>query len=230
MGGLIRLGMLSIANGYLSLSMSGLLQWCPLSYSLHAMGDPVSFSRNDDTTVHLSVVRGFLDSGTFSTLNVTKYLDLWESGGYYPAAWHVVTAVVASLVGNQVALATNAMIFVVCVFVLPVGVLYLLRQLFPDNKLALYAGSLFSGGVLRMPLGLRCVRAVAFQFVVVCPDTRSVRFADWRLKRFWSIEKRFCCRLYLQHDFRSAISTERRLYVGDMVGSICCLVSVGQTF
>lgn len=87
---------------------------------VHAMGDPFSFSRNDDTTVHLSVVRGFLDSGTFSTLNVTKYLDLGESGGYYPAAWHVVTAVVASLVGNQVTLATNAMIFVVCVFVLPV--------------------------------------------------------------------------------------------------------------
>ena len=120
---------------------------------VHAMGDPVSFSRNDDTTVHLSVVRGFLDSGTFSTLNVTKYLDLWESGGYYPAAWHVVTAVVASLVGNQVALATNAMIFVVCVFVLPVGVLYLLRQLFPDNKLALYAGSLFSVAFCGCPWG-----------------------------------------------------------------------------
>ena len=120
---------------------------------VHAMGDPVSFSRNDDTTVHLSVVRGFLDSGTFSTLNVTKYLDLWESGGYYPAAWHVVTAVVASFVGNQVALATNAMIFVVCVFVLPVGLLFLLRQLFPDNKLALYAGSLFSVAFCGYPWG-----------------------------------------------------------------------------
>lgn len=120
---------------------------------VHAMGDPVSFSRNDDTTVHLSVVRGFLDSGTFSTLNVTKYLDLGESGGYYPAAWHVVTAVVASLVGNQVALATNAMIFVVCAFVLPVGLLFLLRQLFPDNKLALYAGSLFSVAFCGYPWG-----------------------------------------------------------------------------
>lgn len=120
---------------------------------VHAMGDPVSFSRNDDTTVHLSVVRGFLDSGTFSTLNVTKYLDLGESGGYYPAAWHVVTAVVASLVGNQVALATNAMILVVCVFVLPVGLLFLLRQLFPDNKLALYAGSLFSVAFCGYPWG-----------------------------------------------------------------------------
>lgn len=120
---------------------------------VHAMGDPVSFSRNDDTTVHLSVVRGFLDSGTFSTLNVTKYLDLGESGGYYPAAWHVVTAVVASLVGNQVALATNAMILVVCVFVLPVGLLFLLRQLFPDNKLALYAGSLFSAAFCGYPWG-----------------------------------------------------------------------------
>ena len=120
---------------------------------VHAMGDPVSFSRNDDTTVHLSVVRGFLDSGTFSTLNVTKYLDLGESGGYYPAAWHVVTAVVASLVGNQVALATNAMILVVYVFVLPVGLLFLLRQLFPNNKLALYAGSLFSVAFCGYPWG-----------------------------------------------------------------------------
>lgn len=120
---------------------------------VHAMGDPVSFSRNDDITVHLSVVRGFLDSGTFSTLNVTKYLDLGESGGYYPAAWHVVTAVVASLVGNQVALATNAMILVVCVFVLPVGLLFLLRQLFLDNKLALYAGSLFSVAFCGYPWG-----------------------------------------------------------------------------
>ena len=120
---------------------------------VHAMGDPVSFSRNDDTTVHLSVVRGFLESGTFSTLNVTKYLDLGESGGYYPAAWHVVTAVVASLVGNQVALATNVMIFAVCAFVLPLGVLYLLRQLFPDNKLALCAGSLFSVAFCGYPWG-----------------------------------------------------------------------------
>lgn len=120
---------------------------------VHAMGDLVSFSRNDDTTVHLSVVRGFLDSGTFSTLNVTKYLDLGESGGYYPAAWHVVTAVVASLVGNQVALATNAMIFVVCAFVLPIGLLFLLRQLFPDNKPALYAGSLFSVAFCGYPWG-----------------------------------------------------------------------------
>lgn len=120
---------------------------------VHAMGDPFSFSRNDDTTVHLSVVRGFLDSGTFSTLNVTKYLDLGESGGYYPAAWHVATAVLASFVGNQVALATNAMILVVCVFVLPVGLLFLLRQLFPDNKLALYAGSLFSVAFCGYPWG-----------------------------------------------------------------------------
>lgn len=110
---------------------------------LHAMGDPASFSRNDDTTVHLSVVRGFLDSGTY----------LGEAGWYYPAAWHVVTAVVASLVGNQVALATNAMIFVVCAFVLPVGLLFLLRQLFPDNKLALYAGSLFSVAFCGYPWG-----------------------------------------------------------------------------
>lgn len=120
---------------------------------VHAMGDPSSFSRNDDTTVHLSVVRGFLDSGTFSTLHVSKYLDLGEAGGYYPAAWHVATAVVASFVGNNVALAANAMILVVCVFVLPAGMLLLMRSLFPGNKLALYGGSLFSVAFCGFPWG-----------------------------------------------------------------------------
>ena len=89
---------------------------------LHAMGDPASFSLLNIRR-HLSVVRGFLDSGTYSTLNVTKYLDLGEAGGYYPAAWHVVAAVVASFVGNKVALATNAMILVTCTVVLLLGVL-----------------------------------------------------------------------------------------------------------
>ena len=120
---------------------------------LHAMGDPASFSRNDDTTVHLSVVRGFLDSGTYSTLNVTKYLDLGEAGGYYPAAWHVVAAVVASFVGNEVALATNAMILVTCTVVLPLGVLCLMRALFPDNKLVVCGGSLFSAAFCGFPWG-----------------------------------------------------------------------------
>ena len=45
------------------------------------------------------------------------------------------------------------MIFAVCAFVLPIGVLYLLRQLFPDNKLALYAGSLFSVAFCGYPWG-----------------------------------------------------------------------------
>lgn len=120
---------------------------------LHAMGDPASFSRNDDTTVHLSVVRGFLDSGTYSTLNVTKYLDIGDTGGYYPAAWHVVTAVVASFVGNEVALATNVMIFVTCTVVLPLGVLCLMRALFPDKKLVVYGGSLFSAVFCGFPWG-----------------------------------------------------------------------------
>lgn len=120
---------------------------------LHAMGDPASFSRNDDTTVHLSVVRGFLDSGTYSTLNVTKYLDLGEAGGYYPAAWHVVAAVVASFVGNEVALATNAMILVTCTVVLPLGALCLMRALFPDNKLVVCGGSLFSAAFCGFPWG-----------------------------------------------------------------------------
>ena len=84
----------------------------------------------------------------------------------------------ASLVGNQVTLATNAMILVVCVFVLPVGLLFLLRQLFPDNKLALYAGSLFSVAFCGYPWGFVVFGQLLSNFVVVCPDSRSTRIAD----------------------------------------------------
>lgn len=88
---------------------------------LFAIDSPESFSRNDDTTVHLNVVRAFLDTGTCSTLAANSFLDQSVEGSFYPATWHIVAAIVASVFGNNVMLATNAMIVVVLSFVTPIG-------------------------------------------------------------------------------------------------------------
>lgn len=97
---------------------------------LLAIDGPESFSRNDDTTVHLNVVRAFLDTGTYSTLAANSFLDQGVEGSFYPATWHIATAIVASLFGGNVTLATNAMIVATLAFVLPIGFGALMLRVF----------------------------------------------------------------------------------------------------
>lgn len=103
---------------------------------LHAMGSPYAFCRLDDSAAHYTLIRSFLDTGFYSMLSANGYATLGGTGGYYPAVWHGAAAIVASLFGNSVALASNAMTLVVCAVVLPVGLLFMLRQLFPQRNQA----------------------------------------------------------------------------------------------
>ena len=112
-----------------------------------------SFSRNDDTTVHLSVARGFLDTGTFSTLHTSSFLNQGEVGSFYPAAWHVLVAVVASLFGNDVSLATNAAIAVFNIAVFPLAICLLIWRLFGKKRTIILSGALFSVAFSGFPWG-----------------------------------------------------------------------------
>lgn len=120
---------------------------------ISALPTPDAFSRNDDTTVHLSIVRGFLDSGTYSTIHTSSFLDWDTDGYYYPSAWHCVVAIVASVLGNQVALATNATIIAVTVFMIPLGILFLLATLFPHRNTIVRSGALFATSFAAFPWG-----------------------------------------------------------------------------
>lgn len=120
---------------------------------LMAINGADSFSRNDDTTFHLSAVRAFLETGYFSVLNVSSFLDQGIDGGFYPAAWHIITAIVASFFGNDVALAANAVFVVFAVFVFPLGVCLLLMKLFREDKRIVLAGSLFVLAFCGFPWG-----------------------------------------------------------------------------
>ncbi len=101
---------------------------------VHPLGDPYAFARLDDSAAHLALVRSFLDTGFYSTLSASGYANMGEVGGYYPAAWHICTAVLASLFGNSVALGTNAMTIAVCAVVFPSGLCFLFTQVFAEAK------------------------------------------------------------------------------------------------
>ena len=120
---------------------------------LTAIDGPDSFARKDDTTVHLSIVRAFLDSGTYSTLHSGSFLDQGTAGTYYPSAWHIVVAIAASCVGGGVDIATNAATIAFTVVVLPLGVCLLLCTIFPNRRGVVLAGSLFAASFAIMPWG-----------------------------------------------------------------------------
>lgn len=115
---------------------------------------PYSFSRNDDSTVHLSLTRGFMDTGTFSTLHTSSFLDQdLDSTGYYPAAWHVVCALLASITGGSVALSFNAAITVFLVLAFPLGMLCLFEKVFRRDKPVIIAGSILVLAFCGFPWG-----------------------------------------------------------------------------
>ncbi|WP_180326633.1 DUF6541 family protein [Raoultibacter phocaeensis] len=120
---------------------------------LTAIDGPDSFARKDDTTVHLSIVRAFLDSGTYSTLNSSSFLDQGTTGSYYPSAWHIVVAIAASCIGGGVGIATNAATLAFTAIVLPLGVCLLLCTVFPNRRGVVLAGSLFAASFAIMPWG-----------------------------------------------------------------------------
>ena len=112
-----------------------------------------SFARKDDTTVHLSVVRAFLDSGTYSTLHSGSFTGQSTTGSYYPSAWHIVVAIAASCINSSVTLATNATTLAFTAVVLPLGLCLLLSTVFPARRNVVLAGSLFSVAFAIMPWG-----------------------------------------------------------------------------
>ena len=117
------------------------------------MGDPASFPRNDDTCVHLSIIRSFIDSGTFSALHTGSFLDQGFFEGFYPAEWHVLVAVVAPFFGNDVALTANASIVAFTSVVLPLLICLLMWCLFGEKRVFMIAGALVSVAFSGFPWG-----------------------------------------------------------------------------
>lgn len=87
---------------------------------LPEQGSPESFPQNPDTVFHLADVQWMLRNGTISSLQAGQFqIPSWS--GFYPAAFHGLTATVSLLTGASAAVASTAFVLVVVGVVWPLG-------------------------------------------------------------------------------------------------------------
>lgn len=108
---------------------------------VRALDGPECFNETYDNLTHLGLLRSFVESGNFSSLTTSLYRDFGATGSYYPAAWHMVAAMAASITNTSSMLATNAMNYVCCCVVYPLSCLCLLRTIFSRRKDYIVAGA-----------------------------------------------------------------------------------------
>lgn len=138
-------------NQYLTLSTYVLVGTIlAVSIFLRNIDGPASYSVQTDTTFHLSCAKAMLDSGRYSILHASEYPDLICAGEgiFYPAAWHIITAVASGLSKANIVIAHNAINFIICSYVYPLSTWLFLSSIFKNDKSLIFAGgitcSLFS--------------------------------------------------------------------------------------
>ncbi|WP_338041729.1 DUF6541 family protein [Muricaecibacterium torontonense] len=100
-----------------------------------------------DGLFHVNLIKNFSDSANYSSFGSSLYRGLSDVrapmvySGFYPSAWHAMTAL--GLIGDKisVALAVNASLFVIGAFVFPLGLYAMLAFVFNHDKKKLLAGS-----------------------------------------------------------------------------------------
>lgn len=98
---------------------------------------PGSFVQEYDNVYHLGVIRTFIESGDWSSLNASLYAGGADTGfaplntiEFYPSAWHCVASLIVSAIGAPITLAANASNFVFIAIVFPLSTFLLIRHLF----------------------------------------------------------------------------------------------------
>lgn len=101
---------------------------------LGTLDGPDSFSQNYDMGHHLSQVMAMVQSGNWSTLDVT--IDGVNVGGFYPSVLHVYAALLVSCTGISTAAAINAVMFSLFAVVFPLGMFAFGVSAFPQDKVS----------------------------------------------------------------------------------------------
>lgn len=113
------------------------------------LGAPDAFFSRYDNQTHLNLAQSFVDSGTWSAIDYSRYGAsdpsqtpyLKSPGSFYPVTWHIVVALACLITGAKVTVASNALVAVLAAIVFPAGMFLLVRRLFPENRAAIVAGA-----------------------------------------------------------------------------------------
>lgn len=125
---------------------------------------PSSFDQQSDNSLHLSLIKSFVDSGEMSPISTSIYKEgtmgyatalQASQGGFYPSAWHCLCALIVDAIHVPIPLALNASLFVFTSFVFPTSVFFLSKTLFPSLQLA------------RITSSIVCVLFAAFPWALI---------------------------------------------------------------
>ena len=143
--------------------------WLPLLYITVGLGLGVTlfltrltraeiFLQAYDVTEHLNLTRALADSGHFSSLGTSFYLEARDAainpypGTYfYPASWHILCALVVQATGADVPVVINASEYLFGCVVWPLSVLALLQFTCPDKREVVVAGSVACMSFINFP-------------------------------------------------------------------------------
>ena len=134
---------------------------CIFVFGMNLPTPDAAYIRYDNQT-HLNVSKAFLDSGMWSSLHPSRYLDLplsarpvaGDSASFYPALLNALVALCA-LIGNVSATAAfNAVLFALCTVVFPLGMFGIMRVAFSGNRLAIALGAVASIAFAAFPWGV----------------------------------------------------------------------------
>ncbi len=86
-----------------------------------------------DTIWHFAVIRRFLETQNYSSLDV-GLLDGTVGTKFYPAAWHGLVALTVETTGSSIPAAVNGAILLLVLFTWPLGIVWLTRTLFGTSR------------------------------------------------------------------------------------------------
>ena len=101
------------------------------------LGSPDFFSVSIDNSYHLNEVHAIATTGCYSPTGISVYPTVPGYGsaeaGFYPAAWHVICALVCNILSVNAAVAINAVNFSFIAFVFPLSCFALLSAVTETN-------------------------------------------------------------------------------------------------
>lgn len=161
-----------------------------LIFFIKPLDGPNSFTWRTDNCVHLNLIARFVETGNWSTLSTCLYADPSRGAishvGYYPAAWHIIPAMISSILAVPATMSSNVANTVLVGVIIPLIDLFLLCTVLAEKPLAVKLGAIFplAFGVFpwriitqdaRGPFVFGLIFAIAAIAVFVCFAERALK-------------------------------------------------------
>ncbi|MFF2245180.1 DUF6541 family protein [Arthrobacter sp. NPDC058130] len=117
-----------------------------------AFGSPENFSQTFDNVFHLNGVRYVLDTGSASSLTMSKMTSGDAAPYFYPAAWHGLAAALIQLTGLPLTVAVNVLNMAVAAVVWPLGCMMLTRTVAGSRPVAVGAAAVLAALFAPFPI------------------------------------------------------------------------------